>query len=76
MLCLTGPTTAPDGSNHEVNGQGKATTGNNEKRRAKCDQQAASRGKRIATPHDVLPIGAATPHDALPITIASGALST
>jgi hypothetical protein len=71
MLCLTGPTTAPDGSNHEVNGQGKAATGNNE-----SAKRSASDGKRIATPHDALPIGAATPHDALPIPIASGALST
>jgi hypothetical protein len=66
-----------------VIGQGKATTGNNEKRRAISKQltasrkpQAASRGKRIATPHDALQIRAATPHDALPIPIASGALST
>jgi hypothetical protein len=54
-----------------------------QQRKAQSDQQAAdskpqaaSRGKRIATPHDALQIRAATPHDALPIPIASGALST
>jgi hypothetical protein len=40
-LLSAGATTAPDGNNPKVNGQGKAATGNNEKRRAKSDQQAA-----------------------------------
>jgi hypothetical protein len=38
-LCLAGPTTAPSGNHHKVNGQGKAATGTNEKR-------SASGGKR------------------------------